>query len=360
MKIKNIVGRVSTLRRVQRRGASERTYRAAPSLTAERSQLIDFLVEQELSSSKLFPYTAAAVWQLAEQLKKNFLCVVIKCDPSLLEVQHKIFNSVGLPVGNLRANAVLNTIKMVKEKYPTLCGTHLFIVSDQGPASVPVPVLVPARTTKHTRNINIPDYDLSCASGTVCQQRSVFPRYEKLLFRGASTGSFFTRTSFHALPRIKFCLQHQNSTAIDAKITSLVQCSALDYPHIFSYLRQQGVLGDSMSIAKQGKFKYLAVIDGNCGSWSRMRWILASKSVMFKHIDNNHSQWYYPLLKPYEHYLPFTFANVTEQINYAQTKPELMKMITSAANELCWVFKQEAVLYYLFKVLNRLAALQQG
>lgn len=50
--------------------------------------------------------------------------------------------------------------------------------------------------------------------------------------------------------------------------------------------------------------KYILDIDGMVNAWSGLYWKLASNSAVVK-MRTHWEQWYYNLLRPYEHYLPF-------------------------------------------------------
>jgi hypothetical protein len=51
-------------------------------------------------------------------------------------------------------------------------------------------------------------------------------------------------------------------------------------------------------------YRHLISVDGNTAAWDRIPWIMASNSILWKQ-KSNHECWYYPLMKPNEHYIEF-------------------------------------------------------
>lgn len=98
----------------------------------------------------------------------------------------------------------------------------------------------------------------------------------------------------------------------------------------------QGRLKPFMSLREQvDTYKYQAWLPGNCVS-IRLAFQLASDAAVFK-TEISESEWYYPLLKPYVHYIPITAnetdTNIPEQLKWAENNPEQVKDIVEAANK---------------------------
>ena len=101
------------------------------------------------------------------------------------------------------------------------------------------------------------------------------------------------------------------------------------------YGPDEGRLKTSMTMRKQvDTYKYQVWLPGNCAS-VRLGLQLASDSAVFK-VENDESEWYYPLLKPYVHYIPIsaneTHTNLLEQLEWAESHPQDVRRIVSAAN----------------------------
>lgn len=98
----------------------------------------------------------------------------------------------------------------------------------------------------------------------------------------------------------------------------------------------KGRLKPAMPMREQvDKYKYQAWLPGNCAS-VRLASQLAADSAIFK-VENDESEWYYPLLKPYVHYIPIvaneTDTNLLEQLEWAEANLDQVKRIVAAAND---------------------------
>ncbi len=97
-----------------------------------------------------------------------------------------------------------------------------------------------------------------------------------------------------------------------------------------------------MELTEQvSRFKYAVNVEGNCAAL-RLRRLLASPSaVMF--VQSDEIEWYYPLLKPYVHYIPVRFwafggaegfsVDLAEKVRWAEAHPERVAAIVREANE---------------------------
>ena len=102
------------------------------------------------------------------------------------------------------------------------------------------------------------------------------------------------------------------------------------------YGPDKGRFKTSMPMHEQVEtYKYQAWLPGNCAS-VRLALQLASDSAVFK-VENEELEWYYPLLKPYVHYIPITanetHTNLLEQLEWAEANSDQIKRIVAAANE---------------------------
>lgn len=82
-------------------------------------------------------------------------------------------------------------------------------------------------------------------------------------------------------------------------------------------------------------YKYLVWAPGNCAS-VRLALQLASDALVFK-IDNDELEWYYPLLKPFVHYIPLqansTHVNLEEMMLWVSQHPNQVASIMDEANK---------------------------
>ena len=82
-------------------------------------------------------------------------------------------------------------------------------------------------------------------------------------------------------------------------------------------------------------YKYFIWAPGNCAS-VRLALQLASDALVFK-IDNDEAEWYYPLLKPFVHYVPLeannTHVNLEDMMHWASQHPDKVQSIINEANK---------------------------
>ena len=53
------------------------------------------------------------------------------------------------------------------------------------------------------------------------------------------------------------------------------------------------------------QYKYVVNVEGNCAAL-RLKYLLAGPSAVF-FVHSDEIEWFYPLLKPFVHYIPVTF-----------------------------------------------------
>ena len=113
----------------------------------------------------------------------------------------------------------------------------------------------------------------------------------------------------------------------------LVNSGVSDWDNSFG--PHEGKLKPFMSVQKQlQQYKYQAWLPGNCAS-IRLARQLAADAAVFK-VQHDDMEWYYPLLKPYVHYIPVianeTHTNLLDQIAWAEKHTQSVRTIVSAAN----------------------------
>ena len=58
------------------------------------------------------------------------------------------------------------------------------------------------------------------------------------------------------------------------------------------------------------QYKYVVNVEGNCAAL-RLKYLLAGPSAVF-FVQSDEIEWFYPLLKPFVHYIPVTFRRAGE------------------------------------------------
>jgi hypothetical protein len=91
----------------------------------------------------------------------------------------------------------------------------------------------------------------------------------------------------------------------------------------------------SSNLNKTTTFRYLVWAPGNCAS-VRLALQLASDSLVLKIESSGEQEWYFPLLKPFVHFVPIeaneTFVGVEEGIRWAEAHPREARQIVLNAN----------------------------
>lgn len=101
-------------------------------------------------------------------------------------------------------------------------------------------------------------------------------------------------------------------------------------------LPDKRLLKESLSFEEQvAMYRYLVWAPGNCAS-VRLALQLASDAAVFK-IENDECEWYYPLLKPFVHYIPLkansTHVNLADMLYWARHQQAEVDAIVSEANK---------------------------
>lgn len=93
------------------------------------------------------------------------------------------------------------------------------------------------------------------------------------------------------------------------------------------------------------KNKFLLDIDGEVNAWSGLFWKLYSGSVVLK-VESHWEQWYYPLLKPWENYVPVKgdFSDFSQVVEKLLKEPELCVKISKNGRQLAEKLTYENVL----------------
>ena len=95
---------------------------------------------------------------------------------------------------------------------------------------------------------------------------------------------------------------------IDAAFSTWTQV----YPKARRAMNRVVGLGNTVPLERQGRWRYLASLDGN-GWASRLPFLMALGSLVFKQ-ESVFSTWWYPLLKPFQHYVPIAINTTQNDI----------------------------------------------
>lgn len=147
------------------------------------------------------------------------------------------------------------------------------------------------------------------------------------LWRGRLTECFFAPNCTFS-PRRNLVLDYEHDKRIDAKFATarVTDISKREQPYKHLYT------GDFISRKDQLKYKYLFNLDGSTCTYPGYLWRLYSNSVVLKQETNN-IQWFYPLFKPYKHYIPINLdmSNVAEQLDWLEAHDSEARQIAENA-----------------------------
>ena len=110
--------------------------------------------------------------------------------------------------------------------------------------------------------------------------------------------------------------------------------------------------------------RYLVWAPGNCAS-VRLALQLASDSLVLKIDSSGEEEWYYPLLKPFEHYVPIaaneTYVGVAEGVAWAEARPREARAVVLAANAFAEKFLSARGRYcYAAQLLSEFVSRYEG
>ncbi len=157
------------------------------------------------------------------------------------------------------------------------------------------------------------------------------------------------------MPRSKLvALSQAHPTIINASFNGY-----WGHPH-HRFLSKKFGQSTFVSFADHIHYKYLPSLDGSTAAFSSLTWKLLSNSVVIKQ-DSSDVQWYYHMLKPYEHFIPVKrdISNLLEIINWMQKNDaETRKIAQQACDFANNNLTLEDQLVYLSLLINEYGKLQ--
>ncbi len=182
-------------------------------------------------------------------------------------------------------------------------------------------------------------------------------KIEKAFWRGGTTGGKYFMEDWYTKPRVQLALLSQYyPNEIDAGFSTFSPMGEDVKTEMLKCLPKV----DWVAHKKHLKYKYLVIADGHTCTYPRFYLGLAANSVVFKH-DSDHYQWFYKLLKPYEHYIPVKadFSDLPEKVQWARAHDKEVKKIASRANRLIMQnLEKEHIYCYIDTLLKEYADLQ--
>lgn len=175
-------------------------------------------------------------------------------------------------------------------------------------------------------------------------------------WRGSQTGGWYSTKNWREHTRSKLSL-------LSKKYPLLLDCGFSSWTQIGLKTRlvvekELGPLKPYLSMFDQGRFKYLISLDGN-GWASRLPFLFALGSLVVKQ-ESNFTTWWYPLLKPYVHYLPVSRSldDLLDIVNWANRHDAEAKKIANAGREFILNTVYNHSDKYMCKLLQAYSSLQ--
>ncbi len=254
-----------------------------------------------------------------------------------------------------RAYAILGALRKiaVSLRYTLRDGSYLAFLHDGAHHISDWPVLATAASQAaldHKSAILIPDrYALDGYSAEFLEMEKHIHKYPwdmkraKVFWRGSAFGVGPECNDIDGCDRFRFMHYAHNLDFADVGFTSYT--TQLN-PELLAQLSTMHPLKGYVKTNQSLAYKYQVDVDGNSCSYPRMAWILYSNCLLMKHASDK-SQWYYPRLKPYVHYLAINddFSNLEELYLWAETHPKEAQQIADNSRKLAKdIFRSDNVI----------------
>ncbi|MDD5217957.1 MAG: glycosyl transferase family 90 [Candidatus Omnitrophica bacterium] len=180
-------------------------------------------------------------------------------------------------------------------------------------------------------------------------------RIEKAVFRGAFRMQSQSK-DWRDVPRGRlFCIAQQRCDLLDVGFTAV-----RDPNHqIPEEILRSIPTTKAIPMEHQQQYKYALNVGSNTDWADRLRMILFMSSAVIKHEADSH-EFFYALLKPYEHYIPTRpdFSDLAAQIEWARAHDKEVRAIVQRANEFAVKYLSEkAMCHYAFILIKEYAQL---
>ena len=109
---------------------------------------------------------------------------------------------------------------------------------------------------------------------------------------------------------------------------------------------------EEIPFVDQQKYKYIISVGTNANWAERLRTHLFTNSVLLKH-EAEAQEWFYPLMKPNKHYIPFNMmmTDLIESVEWAKKNDEECQSIVKNANQFGREYLNEETMFLMAKML---------
>lgn len=292
-------------------------------------------------------------------IQNNILSSKVIPDQSPQQFIHTFWKSSRLDVIE---NVI--TLLMKHNLTPSALDCIIMVGDWSHPGHNNIPVLAPVKEISNHKTILIPDaqtftflFQEQKTLLTAIQDplRMWEHKKEVAIWRGISHDYYKYKNIFDS-PRAKLVqISKNNPEIVNAGFSSYYK----GLPAHTTFKKRFGE-ASFLSPTDHLAYKYLVSLDGSTAAFSAFSWRLLSNSLTIKQ-DSDEVQWFYPQLKPYEHYIPIKqdLSNTISTIKWLKEHDDLAHTIAQNAKH----FAEENLLLehqlaYFALVLKKYTELQ--
>lgn len=258
---------------------------------------------------------------------------------------------------------VIKTVLQLLVDHTLLTNDVDFIIDlwDISPGSS-VPIFTFSKDRSNARTVLFPDHQSFAflLDGTISDVEKNMHTWETkksiLFWRGSPHDLWSWSGSVWEAPRVKLAALAQQHRNIDAKFTYYQEMDKR-----YQTVRSRFGTASSIKPADQTAYRYLLAMDGVTAPFSGNLWPLFSGSVLLKQ-ESDKVQWYYHMLKPYEHYVPVKrdLSNLVHVLDWLHEHDAQAKVIAQNAKAFAQAnLTLEHHLAYAALLINRYSELQK-
>lgn len=318
---------------------------------------------------------------LQKKLSEKCIDELFENRPALVRVkvaQNKLIIHKSKKLGNKEvADLIVSHLMELHNLVPLpdvdfLISTRDFFTLDNNfqPCQLPdapnLPILIMSKCKKDNGLIIIPDWfalnGYEPEKSLVLEGNRIYPWEQKLdllFFRGANSG-VWDRVNWRSAPRPKLAaLSLQYPHLIDAKFSHLLVYEK--NPEMGESIKNEGMLGDRVSMKEHPRFRYLINVEGHCASAPRFPLLLHSNSVVFSNVTDS-LLWFYGAIKPFIHFIPVAedLSDLLSQLEWAMNHDNECRRISENARQFASEnLTQESAYLYMYRLLEEYSKQQR-
>jgi len=221
----------------------------------------------------------------------------------------------------------------------------------------------------HKKNILIPDF----LHLDTLKKVEIISNYSKIIswnkkkikmfFRGSDSDILFNLDD-SSLSTEYFNMVRSTLIKLSIRFPDLIDARFIPSLHFYKFFnetKKRNMLGHYIPIENHGDYKYLIDLDGNCASNPRNQMLYFTNSLVLK-VGSISVSWFYPGIKPYEHYIPIApdLSDLIHKIDWAKENDPICKQIAENGNQnIISIMNQDTIDAYIYTLLKKYAERQK-